>query len=227
MTEPMQSQVHLTGEGKDSGAPHPSEGRGSDTGVTDGLAKWSLRIGVSLLAVVALAYGLGLRYNSTASMPEGIYAETAIGSGTVRAGELVMFCPSPEVAAFGSERGYLLKGRCEGGVAPLGKAVIAVAGDTVIVSDRGVSVNGLLVPFTQPLRVDSKGRPLEPVMGEMILTPGQAYVVSNYHGRSFDSRYFGPIRTEQIRGQIRELVTWGNGWEDDPRKIFAPPHTSG
>ena len=47
------------------------------------------------------------------------------------------------VAAFARERGYVPRGeRCSGGTAPVGKVVLAVEGDTVTVSARGLEVNG-------------------------------------------------------------------------------------
>ena len=204
---------------------------GARTEALEPLSRWTLRVGIALLVCVTVGLALGVRYNSTHSMPKGFYTEAAVSAEEaaaglrVQRGELVMFCLPPDVAAFGTERGYLIKGRCPGGVAPLGKAVVAVEGDTVLVTDLGVNVNGEPVPFTEPLRVDSKGRTLHPKMGERVIGVGEAFVVSNYHGRSFDSRYYGPIKTAAIRGRIREVLTWGNDWEEDPRKFFAHANT--
>jgi len=46
------------------------------------------------------------------------------------------------------------------GATPLLKQVIAEEGDTVAVSDAGISVNGRLVPNTRPRATDTAGRPM-------------------------------------------------------------------
>lgn len=193
----------------------------------DSLARWSAWGGLFIFVGMLGANASGLRYNSTTSMPEGIYSETEIDERAVAPGELVMFCLPEPVAAFGLERGYLLKGRCPGDAAPLGKAVVATEGDTVSVTAQGVSVNGEAIPATEPLTQDSRGRPLQAALGEVVLLEGEVFVMSNYHGKSFDSRYFGPVQTASIRGRIAQVITWGNDWEDDLRKIFTKRNAPG
>ena len=157
----------------------------------------------------------GVRYNRTPSLPGGFYSERAYGGVAAEVGDLVMFCLPPDVTAYGMSRGYLRKGGCPGGASPLGKAVIAVAGDTVVVGASSVAVNGREVPHSEPLREDSRGRAIAPGYGEVVLEEGQVFVLSNYHGRSFDSRYYGPVEDTLIRGKLMPILTWGNDWEDD------------
>jgi conjugative transfer signal peptidase TraF len=119
---------------------------------------------------------------------------------------LVEFCPAEPLASLANARGYRQAGTCPDGGSPLMKPVVARAGDSVQVSARGLSVNGKAVPNSAPLPKDTAGRPLTswPV-GTYRVQPGTVWVVSDYHPRSFDSRYFGPISEALIRNRLRPL----------------------
>ena len=87
------------------------------------------------------------------------------------------------------------------------KPVVARAGDSVQVSERGVLVNGKTVPNSAPLPKDTAGRPLTPwPFGTYPVQPGTVWVISDYHPRSFDSRYFGPISEALVRNRLRPLL---------------------
>ena len=91
---------------------------------------------------------------------------------------------------------------------PLVKPVVAVAGDEVEMSARGICVNGRILPNTAPLQRDSNGRPLAPWrFGRYMVVPGMMWVASSYDSRSFDSRYFGPVPVSAIRDRLRPLLT--------------------
>jgi conjugative transfer signal peptidase TraF len=165
------------------------------------------RIGIAAATVFMgsfLACGfLGVRFNSSPSMPVGLYVVT----GDERA-NLIEFCPSEPFASFSIARGYRDSGVCVDGAAPLLKPVVAVAGDVVELSADGIFVNGSLLPNTTPLRRDSKGRPLEAwTFGRYTVASGTVWVASSYHPRSFDSRYFGPVSTSAIRHRLKPLLT--------------------
>jgi conjugative transfer signal peptidase TraF len=159
---------------------------------------------VSVITGSFLACGfLGVRFNSSPSMPVGLYVVT----GDEHA-NLVEFCPREPFASFSIARGYRDSGVCVDGAAPLLKPVVAVAGDVVELSNRGISVNGKLLPNTAPLPRDSKGRPLEAwAFGRYAVASGTVWVASSYHPRSFDSRYFGPVPTSAIRHRLEPLFT--------------------
>lgn len=165
------------------------------------------RIGITVAAVFMgsfLACGLlGVRLNSSPSMPVGLYVVT----GDEHA-HLVEFCPSEPFATFSIARGYRDSGVCVDGAAPLLKPVVAVAGDVVELSNLGISVNGKLLPNTAPLQRDSKGRSLEAwPFGRYAVASGTFWVASSYHPRSFDSRYFGPVPTSAIRHRLKPFFT--------------------
>jgi conjugative transfer signal peptidase TraF len=146
---------------------------------------------------------LGLRINTSPSLPLGLYVVTTDSSAN-----LIEFCPAEPLAALSLVRGYRDRGACRDGGAPLLKPIVAKAGDLVELSWRGISVNGLLLPNTAPLSKDTKGRPLEPWgFGLFRVTPGTVWVASSYHSRSFDSRYFGPVDTTAIRHRMKAFLT--------------------
>lgn len=144
---------------------------------------------------------LGVRINTTDSLPKGIYLITDDENAP-----LVEFCPQGVFSALSAVRGYRPHGLCPDGAAPLLKPVIAHAGDTVGLAAEGIRVNGKLLPNTEPRRVDTSGRPLPAWSpGVYLVAPGTVWVASTYHPNSFDSRYFGPISLGIIRHRLRPL----------------------
>ena len=166
---------------------------------------WWLASSVALLAAGRLA---GRRLNLTGSLPVGLYM--AGGAAPVR-GALVLVCLPSEVAAFARARGYVPRGgACPGGGLPIGKPVLAIAGDTITVTPTGLLVNGAPVPNSRALAVDRKGRPLPQLpTGRYVVRPGTVWILSSYSPFSFDSRYFGAVETAQVRAIVRPLWTAG------------------
>ncbi len=161
---------------------------------------------VALLAAGGLA---GLRLNLTGSLPVGVY----LASGAAPSRDaIVLTCLPPNVAAFARERGYVPRGgACPGSVLPIGKPIVAVAGDTVTVMPTGLLVDGRPVPNSQPLAADRQGRPLPRLaIGRYVVRPGALWIVSSYSRFSFDSRYFGGIEVRQVRARVRRLWTAGS-----------------
>jgi conjugative transfer signal peptidase TraF len=145
----------------------------------------------------------GVRFNSSPSLPLGMYVTTADEHAN-----LVEFCPAEPFASLSIARAYRDTGTCRDGAAPLLKPVVASAGDAVELSARGISVNGLLLPNTAPLSKDTKGQPLRAwPFGRYFVVPGTVWVASSYHPRSFDSRYFGPISITAIRDRLKPFLT--------------------
>ena len=86
-------------------------------------------------ACFALALGLmsalGIRINTSYSLPMGIYTRTGDGHTN-----LIEFCPEGHAAAESSERGYRTSGVCPDSAAPFLKPIVARPGDTVEMSAR-------------------------------------------------------------------------------------------
>lgn len=160
-------------------------------------------IGFLILLTMTGGYG-GLRVNSTSSAPLGIWWIVAL-ERPVQKGDRVFVCPPrSSVILEGLRRGYLRKGLCPGGMAPLIKTVIAMSGQVVAVS-RFVRIDGELLPQSMLLAVDGRGQSLLPYRGGLI-PPDAVYLHSDFPG-SFDSRYFGPLPTTSILGLAKEVWT--------------------
>ena len=160
-------------------------------------------LGLGLAALAVAAWTLGVRINYTSSLPRGLYAESAFEPAHARTGLIVVACPS--VGAARALAPYLANGPCPGGVVELGKPLVGLPGDTVVVDSAGVRVSGVFLPNSVPLFHDRTGRPLEPRLGRRVLGEGEYWLHSGRVPTSVDSRYAGPVR--DVRGVLRPLWT--------------------
>ena len=153
-----------------------------------------------IAAVFVLFHFAQLRMNTSASLPVGLYIASSEGN-------YVEFCPDDH--SLSSGRHYRAKGVCPDGAAPLLKPLVAKPGDQVVFNPAGLAVNGKLIPHTAPLSRDSEGRPLSHwSFGNYATAPRTLWVASSYNFRSYDSRYFGPIRESVVRARLRALIVW-------------------
>lgn len=163
-----------------------------------------LTFGVGTLSLALLASWAGLRFNDSPSMPTGLYIRTSSESDA----SLVVFCPAEPFARLSVERGYRSRGNCPDGAEPLAKPIAARPADVVEVSAKGMTVNGRLLSNTAPLATDTAGRPLlHWPFAKYVVAPGTLWVASSYNCRSFDSRYFGPVKVSRVRERVRPLLT--------------------
>ena len=135
-----------------------------------------------------------LVWNASASAPVGLYRLSA--EPAVRRGDMVVaWTPAParELAA---RRHYLPAN------VPLVKRVAAVAGDLICAVDSTVSINGRRVATR--LRTDAAGRPMLWWSGCHRLRPGEYFLLMG-HPRSFDGRYFGATRDNDLIGRAKLL----------------------
>jgi conjugative transfer signal peptidase TraF len=162
-------------------------------------------IGSAVFGVGVLSFAagvLGIRVNTSYSLPLGLYIRT-----NDSAARLVEFCPVGRFARQSSERGYRAASfACADGTVPLLKPIVATEGDLIETSPAGIRVNGVLLPQTAPFHRDGRSRPLEPwPFGTYRVQPGTVWVASTYNRRSYDSRYMGPIAVSQICRRLKPL----------------------
>ena len=144
----------------------------------------ALALGLSV-AALALPPASGpprVFLNLSASMPLGLYRVTR---GEVEAGSLVEF-PSSVIPHLGlAVPKYLLK------------RVLATGGEDVIVNREGLRIGGVLVAKrVKDIGVRFQGR----------LARGEVLVLGE-NPRSFDSRYFGPVRRRDLT-RVAPILTW-------------------
>jgi conjugative transfer signal peptidase TraF len=157
---------------------------------------------------------LPVAWNRSPSLPRGLYLRT---QSRYAPGTLVLACLPEACAAAARRRGYLDAGSCPGGASPVGKVVLAAGPDVVELAADGLRVNGVSIPGSGPVSVDSRGRALAHVpFGRYRLAPGEVWLYSPYHPRSFDSRYFGPLRESDLRSALAPLWIASRGLPEPP-----------
>ena len=154
--------------------------------------------------VVGAAVG-GYRINLTPSEPLGLWRIEQL-QRPVAIGDLVFLCP-PATAMFVEawRRGYLRRGLCAGGVAPLIKTVAALPGQRVEITDH-VLIDGRPLPASSVSGRDGEGRVLLPYPGGVV--PAKSLFLHSPFASSYDSRYFGPVPDTGLLGLARPVLTF-------------------
>lgn len=162
---------------------------------------------ISITALGSLFYATGGRVNVTSSIPLGIYWTTG---SPVEKGAYVLLCPPPiEPMAEARRRGYLAEGFCPGHVGHMMKRILAAKDDVVTITDKGVTVNGLMIPLSEPMVADRWNRPMPRYQHtRFVISENEVLVMGDVNKKSFDSRYFGPILRKQIETVIVPVITW-------------------
>jgi conjugative transfer signal peptidase TraF len=157
---------------------------------------------------VTAAGAAGLRGILSESMPRGLYW-TERFTGVVQRGDTVEVCLPADAARLARQRGYLSAGVfCPDGVQRIAKAVLAVPGDTVIVTRHGFEVDGKVVANTRALTRDARGRPLVPVHpGRYRVQPGTVWLFTTEARNSYDSRYYGAVPLDALRRRYHPVWT--------------------
>ncbi|TGP50864.1 conjugative transfer signal peptidase TraF [bacterium M00.F.Ca.ET.230.01.1.1] len=156
----------------------------------------------------AIARAGGYRLNLTPSEPLGLWRIETLDRD-VAVGDLVFVCP-PADALFlkARRRGYLRRGLCDGGFAPLIKTVMALAGQRIDVGEN-VAIDGTPIPSSRIRTTDGEGRAIESYPGGIV--PARFLFLHSSYASSYDSRYFGPIPESGLLGLARPVLTF------DPR----------
>jgi conjugative transfer signal peptidase TraF len=179
---------------------------------------------VSGCALSLVLDAAGIRINLSPSAPLGIFVAKAVAphSGEqLRRGMLVAVCLPAAIARWGRGRGYVMRGSCSDGTAPVGKTILAVSGDTVRVGADGLAVDGHLISRTRPLGCDGQGRTMpREADGAYPVGDGEIWLISTYTARSWDSRYFGPVPATGVVAMLRPVWTIRGGGPD----VTGPDH---
>lgn len=128
----------------------------------------------------------------SSSMPRGIYIRV---DEKPKAGSTAATCLTDELAWYGLERGYLVKGRCPTGIQPVLKKVYAGYNDTVSMQNGRLTLNGLELTDIDILETDSQGREVALFYErEQLLEQDEFWLMSDHKKNSWDSRYWGPVK---------------------------------
>ncbi len=161
--------------------------------------------GGAIAALAAVAYLGGFRLNLTPSEPLGLWRIVAL-QRPVEIGDLVFICP-PVIASFeeARHRGYVRRGLCPSGFAPLIKTVAALPGQHVDIG-ANVTVDGEPLASSIVRRSDGEGRPITPFKTGVV-PPKNLFLHSSF-ASSYDSRYFGPVPDTGLLGLARPVLTF-------------------
>src|SRR4051794_9257651 len=114
------------------------------------VATWLL-----VLAAVFTAGKLGLRFNTSPSVPIGFYL---LSDRAPFRGDYVAACPPPwSVFKVARAHGYLGHGPCPGDFVPILKVLAAADGDDVRIERDGVRINAVLWRSSAPQPSDRSG----------------------------------------------------------------------
>ena len=187
--------------------------------------KWRTRLGLFMLVGAVLGFVVsaagnvlmaawGLYFNTSDSLPYGLYRayyrnDVQVGFfaleqvGVVQPlslkhGSLVLVCLPESVAPLARERNYVNSGKCPANTAPVGKHVVARAGDRVMIE-----------PHSAPVARDATGAPMPRagLIAPYVLGTGE-YLVLNALDSSFDSRYFGVVHDTDIVATLKPVFTF-------------------
>jgi conjugative transfer signal peptidase TraF len=136
-----------------------------------------------------------LVWNVTASSPIGLYHVGA--QHDFAAGEMVVAWAPDAARRLGAVRHYLPMN------VPLVKRVAAVAGDRVCAIGDAISINGRREAERRSM--DAAGRPMPRWSGCENLRRGDLFLLTPEVPDSFDGRYFGITRANEVVGSARLL----------------------
>jgi len=138
-----------------------------------------------------------LVWNASPSAPVGLYQMI---SGVPQKGDFVLVRTPKPVSQLASSRHYIPTN------VPLVKHISAIAGDHVCAHQRVILINGHAI--ARQLERDSSGRKMPLWQGCRLLREGEYFLLMAEAPTSFDSRYFGPVRRENLIGRLVPL--WAN-----------------
>ncbi len=175
--------------------------------ITARMSQTTAAAALGLLVLGLLGGEAGLRVNVNRSIPLGLYRVT---DAPVGKDEYVTFCPPrSELLDRAREQGHIGAGPCPGNYGYMMKRVAAVENDRVSSDGGEIMVNGEPLPTSAAREAEDTVRNLTPYpFVDYTLKASELLLMSDVSWTSFDSRYFGPVKAEQVREVIRPVVTF-------------------
>ena len=157
--------------------------------LTPAILAWAVLPCGAAAAIAAIAPQPAVLWNRSESEPTGLYIRTAASPAT---GRIIAFRAPASAFPYADNRmGYLRR-------IPILKQIAAGEGDVVCTQGGALSINGR---WRAPvLSNDPRGGMLPQWRACRALVKGEFFVFSDRITNSFDSRYYGPVRTADIVG---------------------------
>ena len=137
--------------------------------------------------------GFGVTYQFTDSMKKGVFIYAPLPQ-KIKKNDVVLFSLSPKWLKFLLNKEYLKKS------IPVMKKVFATQGDLVCIKRGKVLINHRFI--SKVLQFDHRNNRLPKVKICRILKNGEFFLMSTKIPNSFDSRYMGIIKREQIFASV-------------------------
>ena len=163
---------------------------------TDRRAVWGwLTIFAALFALVCVVlsalYMTGIRVNITPSLPCGIWRVSKADLEALKIGDTVMV---DRLAVPGIKFNLL-------------KDIAAVAGDVMTLKENSVYRNGQKIPLSTVFPVNSEGVKIWHIDYPLTVPEHHVWLGSRVE-RAYDSRYFGPVPVQAVKGKATLLWAW-------------------
>lgn len=139
-------------------------------------------------------------------MPRGLYVKSH-SLNFISQGDIVSICLPEPYKNLGLRNHYIEKGRACTNSEPLLKQVIAVPGDNVELADDHIIVNSKVYNY-QTLYLDSYSRPLSVFPRGTYSNLDAYWLIGTHDPKSWDSRYWGPVKKQQILAVLKPVITW-------------------
>ena len=163
-------------------------------------------------ALIATAEVCHWSFNLTTCMPIGFYQRGPVPK-TLNVGDTVFFCPPVKGPAMHQAMSGLWleyaphgKWACQGHLMPFMKEVVALPGQKVTITKRGVLANGKRLPNSRVVtRIeDGKLKVIHLPDGTYIVPKGTFwdYAPGNF---AYTSAYYGPVPIKNILGVMRPV----------------------
>lgn len=158
---------------------------------------------MSFIGVVSFCHS-GFVINDSRSIAVGIYKSS---DEPIETGRYVSFCPPINQVVINAFHWHFFNaGACPGGFAHLLKKIVASAGDLVEINQSGMFINGRKLRHSTPIVKDSNGHLIEThFLHGYVMKEGEFLMYGDGVSNSFDSRYFGVVKREQITSVINQF----------------------
>ena len=171
-----------------------------------------LKTGVIIIAVITLSLAAlvsgKMILNVTPSYPLGLYGTKPAHNLQDFKNQLVLICSdlSNPIIKLADQYKILPPGQScpESELAPLLKRLVGVPGDQVAITNQGITINGHKIENSK-IKYKFFEQMIHP--GVYTLKSNEYWVMSSYNADSFDSRYFGPVKRQQIIRRVYPLLT--------------------
>ena len=145
---------------------------------------------LAMLAVLAISsrYSIYIDFQHTRCLPWMVYLSTPI-SKDIQKGDYIVF----------EAKNNVFLGKRNGEI--VGKQVVGVPGDRVLISNDGVFINDTKIGHIEDYAAYKLNRPARSFDASYTV-PTNNYFVAGTEPHSFDSRYWGVLDNSLIRGKI-------------------------